>query len=90
MPSPDGKLTAADYQIVQNWMGKWRFGLHPCPICESTNWQIGEYLVQPTSLGGGGFNFGLPGYPAVLLISECGYTRMMNAVILGLAPGLKK
>ncbi len=90
MPGPDGKLTPADFKVVQDWMLKYKYGNHPCPVCEAVNWHIGEYLVQPTTIGGGGLNFGLPGYPNVLLISPCGYTRMMNAVYLGLAPAMKK
>lgn len=86
MPGKDGKLTDADYKHVQDWMAKFP-GAHACPICTQTQWNIGQHLVQPVTLGeNSSIQFGGVGYPNVLLISPCGYSRLMNAVIMGLIP----
>jgi hypothetical protein len=86
MPGLDGKLTQEDIVQVQAWMAKYKMGLHPCPICESTQWTIGEYIVHPTTQGNTVIYPNLPIYPNVLLLSPCGYTRNVNAVMIGLVP----
>jgi len=85
MPDAEGKLTAEDHKYVQDWMAKQGAGNHPCPICGKTQWTIGQHLVHPSTIGGGGVTqFAGVRYPNVILLSPCGYTRYMNAVLIGL------
>lgn len=89
MPDKDGKLTDEDRNKVIAWLGQYPPALganSPCPICGSTTWMIGEYLVQPITLGPNiTIQLGGPSYPQVMLISvPCGYTRFINAVIMGI------
>lgn len=90
MPDTQGKLTQAEIQAVQAWMTKQGTGLHICPVCSSGQWTIGEFIVQPLVVSGGGVpQMGGIGYPNVLLLSPCGYTRYMNAVIMGILPPVR-
>lgn len=87
MPDKDGKLTLEDRQKINSYLQKYpvaRFSA--CPICGSTEWMIAEYMVQPVTIGpGGGVMLGGIGYPQIMLISNpCGYTRFMNAVLIGI------
>ncbi len=88
MPDKDGKLTEADYKLVTDWLEKFSALATPCPLCGSMNWLIGPHLVQPITIGGDQtllFGGGV-GYPHILLMSDkCGYTIMLNAVLVGLA-----
>jgi predicted nucleic-acid-binding Zn-ribbon protein len=85
MPDDAGKLNDKDFAIVQSWMEKHGDADHACPICGSHVWEIGEHLVQLVSSGPTGvLQLNGPRYPNILLLSKCGYTRMMNAVIVGL------
>src|SRR5882724_5995148 len=92
MPDKDGKLTEDDKSIVQVWVKKHGEGkdkLNPfCPICGSADWFVADHLVQPVTIGANhGLMLGGVGYPQVMLVSlPCGYTRFLNAVVLGLFP----
>jgi hypothetical protein len=90
MPGPDGKLTQEDIAKVQAWMRGYKMGHHPCPICDDTQWTIGEYLVHPNTQGNVPIFQPLPIYPNVILLSPCGYTRNVNAVMIGLASVYRK
>src|SRR6266702_6975618 len=92
MPDVDGKLSAEEIQKIMAWLAKYpKAGNAVCPMCDSPNWIIGQHLVQPITQGpraaiqlGGGV-----AYPQVMLISNpCGYTRLINAVVMGLMPGI--
>jgi hypothetical protein len=86
VPDANGKLTEEDYGKIRAWLGRHNPGGDAiCPVCQSPNWNIAEYLVQPITLGTrnalqlGGF-----GYPQFMLISiPCGHTIFINAVISG-------
>ncbi len=89
MPDKDGKLTHEDREKITAWLGKYpKSSESPCPICGSSKWMIAERLVQPITIGPKmGLQLGGLGYPQVMLISDpCGYTRFLNAVIMGLVP----
>lgn len=87
MPDTTGKLTPEDQKKVSDWLReKWKTPAN-CPICGSTNWTIGDHLIQPLTFFGGGVSIGGITYPQVMVISnDCGYTRLFNAVMLGLLP----
>lgn len=89
MPDKDGKLTDEDRQKVIAWVTKYPQAEHSvCPICGTGNWMIAEYMVQPLTIGAQlGLQLGGIGYPLIMLISNpCGYTRFLNAVMIGLVP----
>jgi len=86
MPDATGKLTEEDYRKIHAWLGKHSPGGSAiCPVCHSPNWTIGEYLVQPITLGAGhALQLGGIGYPQFMLISNpCGHTLFINAVMAG-------
>jgi hypothetical protein len=89
VPDSGGRLTAEEKQKAADWVNRhWTAGSDACPICGSTEWFIGDHLVQPITLGpNNGLLLGGIGYPQVMVISAlCGYTMFINAVIMGLAP----
>jgi predicted nucleic-acid-binding Zn-ribbon protein len=93
MPDASGLLTEDDKKKIVDWLRNTSWGLDAkCPICGDTNWAIGEYLVQPVTLGaGGGLQLGGTGYPQIQIIStRCGYTIFLNAVIVGILPGKRE
>src|SRR2546430_1015867 len=85
MPDRDGKLSEAEKKKLADWLSS--KGPPPtCPICSSSQWAIGDHLVQPVTLGParapqlGGY-----AYPQAMVISTtCGYTMYINAVLAGL------
>jgi hypothetical protein len=92
MPGPDGKLTEEDRAKVVAWLSQYpKAADSQCPLCSSPEWMVAEYLVQPITLGPNtSLQLGGIGYPQVMLISNpCGYTRFVNAVIVGVLPGSK-
>lgn len=93
MTDETGRLTQEELSRVIAWMKKMEAGRPNaglCPVCNSERWFIAENLVQPITLGKGrGLILGgESNYPCVMLISDpCGYTRLINAVLVGLVPG---
>ena len=93
MPDKDGKLTDEDRKKVNDWLAKFPEWINgTCPICGSKQWMLAEHLVQPVTLGPSeGLQLGGIGYPQIMLVSNpCGYTRMLNAVIIGVLQETKK
>src|SRR5258708_1838700 len=89
MPDNEGKLTAEDVNKIQAWLAQYPTAADArCPLCASPEWIVAEYLVQPVTLGpGNALRLGGIGYPQVMLNSNpCGYTRFINAVIIGIVP----
>ena len=94
MPNKDGKLTDEERGKVTAWLEQYPPALganSPCPICGSDTWMIGEYLVQPVTLGPNiMLQLGGVSFPQIMLISiPCGYTRFLNAVMMGILPPAK-
>jgi ribosomal protein S27AE len=89
MPDQSGKLTEEEKAQVLAWVAeKGKAGNPNCPVCGSPNWLLADHLVQPITLGANrSLLLGGIGYPQVMLVSTvCGYTRFLNAVVLGLIP----
>lgn len=91
MPDNTGKLSAEEKALISNWLlEKWGPN-RVCPMCGKFNWSIGDHIVQPITLDGNrGLMLGAGvGYPQIMLISnDCGYTVFINAVMIGLVPGI--
>ena len=90
MPDLAGLLSEEEKERVIAYLGtKWPEERMACPLCGDHEWYVGDYLVQPITLGRD-FTFQLgrgPGFPQVMIISQtCGYTRFLNAGFLGLVP----
>lgn len=61
-----------------------------CRECGEPKVAISDDIVAPPAFHGGGFVFGGPSYPQVMLVcTHCGNTRYFNAVIAGLVEGQK-
>lgn len=88
MPDPTGKLSEAEKQNISETIeAKWKGRAEACPICGNTKWLIADHLVATTTLGPrGAFQLGGNVYPLVMIISPCGYTRLFNALMLGVRP----
>jgi hypothetical protein len=87
---PDKLSVAEKEKISEAITAKWAGRSEACPICGSTQWLIADHFVATTTLGPGGeFQLGGKIYPLVMLISPCGYTRLFNAVMLGVYPSAK-
>lgn len=87
MPDKDGILTEEDRKKVVDLLAKYpATAASSCPICGNRDWMLAERIVQPVTLGGGmGLQLGgVAGYPQIMLLSPCGYTRYINAVMLGI------
>jgi ribosomal protein S27AE len=90
MPDKDGKLSPEEKQRAIDWVNvRWVGQNQACPICGDGHWIIGDHLVQPLTVGPeNSIQLGGAGYPQVMLISvKCGYTRFLNAVLIGLVGG---
>lgn len=90
MPDVDGKLSAEEIQKIMAWLAQYPKAANAiCPMCDSQDWIIGDHLVQPVTQGRQGTIFGGVAYPQVMLISNpCGFTRLVNAVVMGVVPGI--
>jgi hypothetical protein len=89
MPKKDGTFTPEELAHISNTVNaKWAGRSDACPICGNTHWIIGDRFVTTTNIASnGGIMLGGSVFPMIALISSgCGYTRLMNAIILGLFP----
>jgi len=69
-------------ELSKKWTGK-----KECEICGTNNWSVPDDIVMPMAFTGGGLTIGGPTYPQLQIIcSNCGNTKIFNAVILGIAP----
>ena len=91
MADSTGTLSIAEKQkILEVISASWSGSSEACPICGKTQWLIADHLVATTTLGpGGAFQLGGQVYPLVMIISPCGYTRLFNAVMLGIHLSVK-
>ena len=90
MPDANGKLDTEEKARITKWINdKWHGNNQACPICGDTNWAIADHLVMPVVTGkDNSILLGGPVYPHVMLISPtCGYTMLVNAVVIGLVEG---
>lgn len=75
MPDDKGRLTPADRETIARWLGT-RQAMTQCPSCGKTDWELGEYLAQLPAFG--------RSYPSVVLLCRvCAFTRLHNAVKIG-------
>lgn len=60
-----------------------------CPVCGSTKWTVGPHMVSMAAVdNSNNITLGGLSYPLVMVVSnECGYTFLMNAVVMGVATG---
>ena len=87
MPKPNGQLAQDELDKIVAWLTEKIPQPHLCPSCRHNNWDVGQFLIQPTTLGAGGnILLGGIGYPQVLLTcTNCGHTLMYNSVLMGLS-----
>ena len=85
MSNNDGKLTTEERKKFATWLNE-RGKSHKCPVCERSDWGIGEHLLQGLIyLPNGNVSIGGPNYPqAFIVCNNCAYTRTFMAVQIGL------
>ena len=83
-----GELTPQQVQKIVDWVKSHDKGGLTCPVCKSQKWTVGKHFVTPITLGPGlSTQLGGLTYPQIMLVSdECGFTLLMNAVVVGLLP----
>lgn len=87
MPDANGKLTPADKQKVVDWLNK-KGKTANCPVCQANSWMVGDDLINAMLFAGNNVIIGGPTYPmAILVCTNCAYTRHFMAVPIGLLPG---
>ena len=73
--------------LVLDWINsKCKGGKFQCECCGSDDWDLSEDMVSPLTFAGG-FAFG-NAYPSVIAIcSNCGNSKMFNAVAMRVVKG---
>jgi hypothetical protein len=84
-----GKLTDEQYKYLHQWVADTWVGSRACPICQRLEWSVGTHLVSTVPLENGALHLGGVNYPTFLLISPCGYTMHVSAIIAEM-PGAPK
>lgn len=83
MPGEQGDLSDLEKTRISDWLQEKWTKQKDCPICGSTNWIIGNHLVQQQLLAAGGAV--VPGiyvpYVAVFC-GHCAYAVHFNAAIM--------
>lgn len=88
MPDKNGVLTQEEREKLLDFFHTRWSGGHDCPICKANDWNLAEYIIHSWIYRPDGLHTGGPAYPLVhFLCSNCGYTVLFNAVILGILPG---
>jgi hypothetical protein len=54
MTDDSGKLTEEEKKLIVDWLKSHGQNNIVCPVCGDNNWFIGDHVVQPITLGGGG------------------------------------
>lgn len=58
-----------------------------CPVCGHRQWMAADYLIRASTYSPGVAVMGGPSYVyAQITCANCGYTRLFNAVVMGLVP----
>jgi hypothetical protein len=85
MPDRTGKLSDAEKKTIAENLAKVSNGGHfKCPVCQQSDWLIGELVVAPVRFGGG-MSLGGDVYPLAMVICQvCSHTIFMNALRMGI------
>lgn len=70
---------------AHEWFGRWVAG-KPCPLCNTTNWNIREHLGQIENLPPGPPGMAPPRgrIPVLLIVCQtCGYFLPVQAIVAG-------
>jgi hypothetical protein len=74
-----------EQQRARAWFDQWVRD-KPCPVCNSTNWYLGDALAQWPYLTPlqAGISLGTGRYPVVVCLCQtCGYILPASAIIAG-------
>jgi hypothetical protein len=84
MPDQSGRLTPEDHQKIQNWwIGRWKIPV-VCPVCKTSEWMVGEYVVTLSRAASDAFVSGTPVYQMIQVgCIFCSHTMLFNAVSMG-------
>ena len=83
------ELNSAERATAIAWLERKWDNDKRCPVCGSSKWAVGPHMVSMAAVDNGN-NISLGGlsYPLVMVVSDqCGYTFLMNAVVMGVAKG---
>jgi hypothetical protein len=85
MPDEAGRLSPAEQDQVMQELRQ-RFPNLRCPVSDSPNFNLHDYVVAPVAVGGTGNMY--PGggtvIPQIMIVSEAGYVMYFSAILLGL------
>lgn len=76
-----------DIQKAIAWIDEHWKGQKTCPLCANTRWGVADLVgeVQMTTLTG---DLTGQAYPLVIVTCQtCGYTLLLNALVIGLIEG---
>lgn len=92
MPDSTGKLTQEEYQRAVQWINTRWMGAVPCEMCGAKqHWDTLQYLVAPPNVSDTKQKI-LTGYfypQFMVLCTNCGNTKYVNAYITGVVTPLR-
>lgn len=84
MPETNGQLTSGEKEKFLAWVNEKGVN-HNCPVCQKNNWTVGDHLLSGMVHTGNGISIGGAAYPtAILVCTNCAYTRNFMALPIGL------
>jgi hypothetical protein len=85
MPDEVGRLSPAEQDQVMQELRR-RFPNLRCPVSDSPNFNLHDYVVAPVTVGGTGNLY--PGggtvIPQIMIVSDAGCIMYFSAIMLGL------
>ena len=87
MPDDRGKLNPEDHAKINAWwQGRWR-GPIACPICQTSEWKVQDYVVNYSRHARDAYTDGTPSFPMILVTCQtCTNTLSFSAVSMGVTP----
>jgi predicted nucleic-acid-binding Zn-ribbon protein len=86
MPDEQGKLSEQEQKLASDWLTS-RVKNWICPCCETNSWLLSDVVSSVSSHPDIGVFGKRKVTPFVQLVcSNCGYTRIHNAVLMGIVP----
>ena len=84
----DGKLSPDEKQKVVEWIGQKTALIGRCEVCGERRFGVADHVVDAPIYHGGELVLGGPRYTfAMIICANCGNTRFLNAVMIGLLSG---
>ena len=88
MPDEYGRLSAADYDLIEGWWTQHSKEPVICPVCKTTDWKIAGHLINiPSHATATDANASdTSTYPHIVVICKfCAHSMFFNAAQIGIA-----